>query len=216
MMKKGFTLSEILITLVVLGIIAALTIPMAYVNTKNRERMIGLQKAFSTIQKAMYVAHAEYGDMTAWKIPASGEYERAAAVAKYLLPELLTAKICGKHTGCFAPNTTYKYLNGSDWAILDERNDLYKFMMADGISVGIKYYPEANSQGFFVDVNSWEGPNVRGIDQFVFAIDTENTMIYPYGKDLSDDEINANCSKTGTGDYCATYIFRHNNVDYLR
>ena len=36
-MKKGFTLAEVLITLVILGVVAAMTIPTLVANTRDAE-----------------------------------------------------------------------------------------------------------------------------------------------------------------------------------
>ena len=214
MVKKGFTLAEVLITIVVIGIIAAATIPVMINKTNQIETMTALNKTYSLIQKALYAAQAKHGGISVWEIPATGNAERAEAFANYILPHIHVAKICGTGRGCF-PNTTYKYLNGSEWSNIDERTDLYKFVINDGIAVAIKMYDTPGSQGFFVDVNGFKLPNTRGKDEFVFVLDTNTCMIQPYGKLLDDSEIKTNCSKTGNGNYCSTYILRYNKLDYL-
>ena len=51
-MKKGFTLSEVLITLGIVGLIAALTIPAVMKNYKNRLYVSQLQKVYSQLSDA--------------------------------------------------------------------------------------------------------------------------------------------------------------------
>lgn len=51
-MKKGFTLSEVLITLVILGVIAAITIPVLNQTRPDRD-MVTYQKALYNVQGAM-------------------------------------------------------------------------------------------------------------------------------------------------------------------
>ena len=51
-MKKGFTLSEVLITLGIVGVVAVLTIPGVMKNYKNRLYTAQLQKAYSQISDA--------------------------------------------------------------------------------------------------------------------------------------------------------------------
>lgn len=216
-MKKGFTLAEVLITIVILGVIAAMTIPVAITATKEKETISALNKAYSTLQKALYTSQAKDDGFVSWSIPETGQVERAEAVAKLIMPHLNVMNVCGTGKGCF-PDTTYKYLNGSDWANIDERTDLYKFALTDGTSIAIKMYDASspNSQGFFVDVNGFKGPNVRGRDEFVFLLNPDTNMILPYGKDLSDADIKSDCSKTGQGNYCATYVLRYGKLDYIK
>ena len=49
--KNGFTLSEVLIALVIVGVIAALTIPMLIQNTNKAEYVAGLRKSNSMLQQ---------------------------------------------------------------------------------------------------------------------------------------------------------------------
>ena len=60
---KGFTLAEALIVLVILGIIAALTIPSILSNTEQHEYKSALKKAISALNQAieMNVALEAYG-----------------------------------------------------------------------------------------------------------------------------------------------------------
>ena len=60
---RGFTLAEALITLVIIGIIAALTIPAILVNTEQHEYKSALKKALSALNQAieMNIALEGYG-----------------------------------------------------------------------------------------------------------------------------------------------------------
>ena len=51
--KKAFTLAEALITLVIIGVIAALTIPAILVNTEQNEYKTALKKALSTLNQVI-------------------------------------------------------------------------------------------------------------------------------------------------------------------
>ena len=46
---KAFTLSEVLITLVIIGIIAAITVPVLYADFKKEELRVGFTKAYSDL-----------------------------------------------------------------------------------------------------------------------------------------------------------------------
>lgn len=61
MKKLGFTLSEVLMTLAILGVVAAITIPMISQNKKNHEYKTGYKKAISTINQALEQHYALEG-----------------------------------------------------------------------------------------------------------------------------------------------------------
>ncbi len=60
-MKKAFTLSEVLITLGIIGVVAAMTIPTLIANTRGSQYRSRLKKAISTISQAAKMSQAQYG-----------------------------------------------------------------------------------------------------------------------------------------------------------
>ena len=62
-MKKrfGFTLAEVLITLSIIGVIAAMTVPTLMSSTSEQEYKTGLKKAISTINQAITMQYALEG-----------------------------------------------------------------------------------------------------------------------------------------------------------
>ena len=60
MCKKGFTLAEVLITLGIIGVVAAMTIPNLIANTRSAQYRSGFKKAISTMSQAGRVAQAQY------------------------------------------------------------------------------------------------------------------------------------------------------------
>lgn len=51
-MKKGFTLAEVLITLGIIGVVAAMTMPTLINNINNKQNIAALKKAYSLISQA--------------------------------------------------------------------------------------------------------------------------------------------------------------------
>ena len=61
MKKKGFTLAEVLIALVIIGVIAAFTIPTLMNNSKGKQYETGLKKGIATLNQALALNYAERG-----------------------------------------------------------------------------------------------------------------------------------------------------------
>lgn len=57
---KGFTLAEVLITLVIIGVIAAITVPSLIQTTQKKENIVRFKKALSTINQALNRNYALY------------------------------------------------------------------------------------------------------------------------------------------------------------
>ena len=56
---SGFTLAEVLITLGIIGIVAAMTLPSVINNSRNKQLEAGLKKAYSVIGQALDMYQAE-------------------------------------------------------------------------------------------------------------------------------------------------------------
>ena len=60
--KRGFTLAEVLITLAIIGVVAALTIPSVISNSQQQEFKTGLRKAVSVLNSAITMNMAIDGE----------------------------------------------------------------------------------------------------------------------------------------------------------
>lgn len=60
--KQGFTLAEVLITLVIIGIIASMTLPSLLGGTNKQELKTGLQKAISVLTQTITLQYALTGE----------------------------------------------------------------------------------------------------------------------------------------------------------
>ena len=66
--KIAFTLAEVLITLGIIGVVAALTIPTLMANHRKKVVETKLEKIYSVMNQAINLTNAEYGDVTNWII----------------------------------------------------------------------------------------------------------------------------------------------------
>lgn len=69
-MRKGFTLAEVLITLGIIGVVAALTMPALISNYRKNVVVERLKKFYTVMNQAVLQATEEYGDWKQWDVSA--------------------------------------------------------------------------------------------------------------------------------------------------
>lgn len=193
MRQKAFTLAEVLITLGIIGVIAALTMPSLIANTQKKELQTALQKAYSTLSQALTLYEHDNG----WPmIPQNISTHQLKSI---LMKYIKVAKDCGfgvesdaEHKACM-PNKAYvsdpdnykdiyKTFNGKSniqYAYFDDG----QFVMNDSMFVMIENNMYYNPYFLFisVDVNGFnKKPNRLGQDLFMFQID-DNGKLLPMG-----------------------------------
>ena len=70
--SKAFTLAEVLITLGIIGVVAAMTLSAVVQKYRNHVVETRLQKFYTTFNQAIKMAEVKYGDKKDWYIDASG------------------------------------------------------------------------------------------------------------------------------------------------
>lgn len=61
-MNKAFTLAEVLITLGIIGIVAAMTLPGVINNSRSKQLETAFKKNYSSISQALAMYQAETGE----------------------------------------------------------------------------------------------------------------------------------------------------------
>ena len=86
--KFGFTLAEVLITLGVIGIVAALTLPSVVANYQKQKTVSFVKKFYNEINNAIKLSVAENGDVDLWMQSAhdNSYQENLEFVKNYILP----------------------------------------------------------------------------------------------------------------------------------
>ena len=206
--KAAFTLAEVLITLGIIGIVAALTIPGLMTAYKKHRIATKLEKAVSTINQAIKLSEVENGEMETWDKSLS----KVEFIDKYFRPYIKIMQICEKQRSCGYDYSPWKYLNGTtDGAYNSPFNyGRVPFISMDGILYTFAYNPDViqadNDKVIIIDINASEKPNIFGQDVFfLYRIEEEDSII-PYGAHLPQSSINRDCSFQGAGMYCAAVI----------
>ena len=84
--KVAFTLAEVLITLGIIGVVAALTLPNLIENHNRKVVETRLEKVYSTMNQAIRMAELDYGDRENWFVDYADKDEQKAWIKKYILP----------------------------------------------------------------------------------------------------------------------------------
>ena len=218
-MKKrndGFTLAEVLITLVIIGVIGALTVPALIQNTQKQEYVSALKKAYSTLSQATQQIITEEGspkcDDGGWACTTEQIFD---LYKKYIM----NIKDCGTGQGCFSDGD-YRDLNGYTFKMTGYGSAYHKMILSDGVSVMLDdnvftdcsqnwYGSENNCVHFFVDINGAKGPNTRGRDLFYFGL-TPNGLV-PWG--CSGGWCNGEMDN-GSGHGCACKVLTEGAMNY--
>ena len=100
-MKKAFTLAEVLITLGIIGVVAALTMPALIAKYKEKETIVRLKKAYSMMSQAYQLAINENGAPENWNLIAQASPEGAENFLNTIAPYLKITKNCGRNTYWF-------------------------------------------------------------------------------------------------------------------
>lgn len=73
-LKPGFTLAEVLITLGIIGVVAAMTLPAITQKIDKQITVSKLKKSFSTLQQVIRLSEKDNGEVSEWTFPSETDY----------------------------------------------------------------------------------------------------------------------------------------------
>jgi prepilin-type N-terminal cleavage/methylation domain-containing protein len=201
MVKKGFTLAEVLITLAIIGIVAALTIPAVVKNYQETQLKAQFKKQYSVLTNVInqvnlengapfkcyleQVTSGEPGAMTVYDKNSQTKYYRYAYSECQTMFEKMLEKM-GSTSACNQNGCRPKYAEKSE--ILADGGYIHNISCsASDIVNYYSTYPTYRLRDgaiifwdivsfFKLDTNGFRGPNKWGYDLFVL------TPINDYGK----------------------------------
>ena len=193
MTKYGFTLAEVLVTLGIIGVVSAMTVPTLMQNHQKKTYVTQLHKVYNEIQQAvtMYLT-----DKNALNLTEAGINSNAKA-QEFITDYFKVVQTCENSlTPCFA--ASYKYLNSTDEGNALAGHAYTSFVLTSGASIRPFYSSDTKikkSMNILVDINGQKGPNILGRDAFYMAV-YENGVIDTVNYNavslpLTEDERNA-------------------------
>ena len=147
----AFTLAEVLITLGIIGVVAAMTMPSLMQNYKRQQATARIKKFVSVINQALISAENDLGPREDWVIEGDASPEGNSDYAynflnTYIKPYIKSDDI--EKRRLFGMNmATLRFVDGSQMSV----------------KVGACY-------DIYYDINGEKGPNEKGKDIFVFIL----------------------------------------------
>lgn len=211
---KAFTLSEVMMVLSVIGVIAALTIPGIMQNAQNRQAVTRLKRTYSLFSQAYTSMVSEYESIE--NIPEwSGTDDD---VLNAFSQKIVMLKKCYQSDGCM-PAGKNKLLNGT--LSIYDFEPYSKAILADGTGVAFKRF-SSNCTGslggktnnitcgeIYVDINGPSPPNQTGRDIFDFWLTQKGILARDINESCGND-----CNSGGAGASCATKVLTENAINY--
>lgn len=193
MKKRGFTLAEILITLGIVGVIAALTMPMLVGQSKNQANATKLSSTVSNIENAFSSVVAKeaeedlYGTELWGKVGTPADF--VDELEKYLQCTYVEdiygdrkIRQLNKEEGETPAGDAYRLKSGAVMFISDATNSEDAEFIATVI----------------IDVNGAEVPNTYGRDIFFYKLGAKG-FLYPYGGEKVGEDYTCTLDSDGMG-----------------
>ena len=221
--KFAFTLAEVLITLGIIGVVAAMTMPTLIKNYQKKQTATQMRKTYAVLENALTMARAEHGELKEWEGPKGyikdGDYEGIEAFAKkYVLPYIKYTKTC---KGCEDYKITL--LNGElldDWLAGLGGKPPYQIFLPDGTILNLSTNQQARpddptvfwSVAIDFDINGKKKPNMMSKDVAHVEIRENKHFLllpgweYTYEEQTDPSSSDLACHKSATGFRCLNLL----------
>ena len=172
----GFTLAEVLITLGIIGVVAAMTMPVIMNETRNKQHVVAFKKLYSNFSNAINLFKADegcdgldvascieglgYGDNNC------NAFAEVAQKMKYvrMAPD-------GASASGWVPDTSSNYYGdkvSNGYGMVNKTGTGCFYALADGMVLNVDVDPDAFK--VLVDTNGKKGPNRMGKDVHAFTV----------------------------------------------
>ena len=160
--KYGFTLAEVLITLGIIGVVAAITLP-SLINKYQKKIVVNrLKKAYSVISQAVEMSVNDHGDIENWNFGLETQEFTDTYLSPYFQKIVSTKKVSDS-----AYSKTYVLADGTSF---------YGWMYSHS-----NVYARTTFYRIMVDTNGEKKPNRLGRDTFIFYIFPWKSNFYNTG-----------------------------------
>lgn len=216
-MKRGFTLSELLMALTIVGVIAVLTVPTLMTNVQNKLFATQIKNFSAEIEQFAQDQLITHKTRNLFETD-FGEPSKLLTDGNFSIVKICTANKsltdCWKTNATGKNKVTYKFLNGKPINL----DSGLTIILKNGVMCRyrIKTISQNKYAEFLCDINGNDKPNVIGRDDFGFYVNSRG-YIENYPIDAPNyaysDKIQ-NCKKTSSY-YCFAALMDNNwKMDY--
>ena len=194
-------MAETLITLAIIGVVAAITMPTLIKSYQKHQTVTQLRKVYSDLSNASRRSENDNGPMTEWELPVSAAYgDVVPYLQKYWLPYFQGAKIASKDE-----------IEKQGYSILNKHSAISNYVILNnGVILSFSFYVGGGTKyiWLFADINGMKGPNKVARDIFVFdaySADSIKFWAADNRKNNIEDLINNNaygCNNTCNTAFC--------------
>ena len=234
--KRAFTLAEVLITLGIIGVVAAISIPSLITKINNKGYAEQLIKTYSILQNVTNKIIEEEGAPSTWRWVIRGTdaddaandriidlYKNKLKVVHYCKSTWGDSKCVDRRSIKYrgldkqgAPN-----IYNNDRVNTDIFGD-YQVVLPDGVVIGFRFSTKTNAVywgmvsalGFTVDINGKKKPNVVGRDIFYFYLDKATGKVLPFINNESTNKNANTCEVDKSGASCAYRVITEGKMNY--
>ena len=200
----GFTLAEVLITLVIIGVIAAITVPTLIIKHQKEQTVTRLKKAYSDLSNVIKYSEVSNGYISTWDFTLTTEN----FINKYLSSYIVLSKLSNER---YRQEVVYSNIKGekfgsSGFSLFNETNHNRIWKLNSGSTLLFDYTSMDIENGYLVaiDINGNQKPNKLGKDLFVFGIHKYKGL-QPYRWNLNNGtpaDVTRNSLLTRTAEPC--------------
>ena len=230
--KAAFTLAEVLITLGIIGVVAAMTLPVLIQKQNEREIVSRLKKTYSILSQAIIKSQLEYGGFETWdpfdtsgaNPEDGGSPTSMKSFFNTFKDDLKILKVCEDTAGCWHQGRT-KNLGG---AVIGRDSigiglGVLSFTLVDGTNISIDDHNVSQINNWFgcnynkssyviyIDANGNKKPNTMGRDIFPFCM--TNKGLIPAGSH-SNLYCNPNSTTAYNGSTCTAKVLSEDKISY--
>ncbi len=217
--KAAFTLAEVLITLSIIGVIAAFTLPTLIQKTAEQRTIAQLAKVYSTLSQAWQRMETEYGTTDTWGMAntSTGEAdENGKGILDTSGPNLIKNRLSEYMKVISKENKLdgemiYNLDGGETFKL---GTDPY-FVLADGTVLDFGWYVADSNMIEICAIFPNNKNKVHG--KSVFYFQAYPNRIVPDGAPNTTyvTTFDNYCNKNGSGRGCTAWVLYNKNMDYL-
>ncbi len=161
--RFGFTLAEVLVTLAIIGVVAAMTLPTLSQNYQKKVYITQLKKVYNLMSQAVLRLQTDKNALN----PAEAGLISQESIDNFVPNYFKLVMTCDDVA---EPCFSNQYISYGTHAVLNVPKGYKSYVLADGSAVAFKYswsvsFPYTLIR-VFVDLNGKSGPNVYGRDFF--------------------------------------------------